>query len=342
MGIENEFQNDFEERKTRLQNTSGYLTYFKDKYGLIYYSNGIVGVDPKSTRAVLVYQPSQTDEARWQPETGMFYRKNIDNGGLDVISDGVIEGELNEVIKSRRVRNPETHDAYLSVPLADITDVYDPFTSHHSIIGARKAPIGAEYILECVENFTSILRAYGVAKDDIGLYGGLQAGIFPTDATRFHDVDIRIRGIEYLPTVKVLAADMKKPLQLAMQGDNPIVSAMRKRMSLLQFKLDNLTVDLKVVRKESDLNSFPANDHVDGYVGEGEQRGFILDDREAVTSPTSFMVGLEDGREIAVTTLMYNYIGAAWSGDKVRFRGLQTPNATMLTDPQKHFILADA
>lgn len=337
-----EFLNTHENSHSEHIMSSSFLTYFEDNYGFIYYSNG-VGTHPSNNlvRAVLVYIPAEeSGSTRVQVDTGKYFNKVVDNGGLVKFNKESVEKETAEIIKTRYTKDPITDEPILAVKSSDVVKVYDPRISLRAILDDSMSSYGE--IQQNLLRLKELFLQQRISESEIGIYGGLQVGILNRNSNaqaNLRDVDIIVYGLRNLPAVKNLAQKNRKT-RFSTKINHELAyhdRAVKRRDYYARLTFEAINVDIKVIRQEGDQNSYPSNWKFSGV--SIVNRGEIIDDSEVLTIPASFKVKTTDGQLLTISTRMFNYIGAGWIGDKVEFFGdLGVDGSVLLRDPSRHFI----
>jgi predicted nucleotidyltransferase len=336
-----EFLNIHENLPSERIMSSSFLTYFEDKHGFIYYSSG-VGTHPSDSlvRAVLVYAPAEeSNSTRIQVDTGRFFTKVVDNGGLVRFNKEDVGEGIAEIIKTRYTRDPITDEPILAVKSSDVIKVYDPRISLGIILGDSRGLYGEAQ--QSLFKLKELFLQQKVNESEIGIYGGLQVGILNRNnnaQVNLRDIDVVVYGLRNLPVVKNLVQKSRKiDFQLISHELAYHERAVMRRDYYAKLGLGAIGVDIKIIRQEWDKNSYPPDWKFSGV--SITNRGEMIDDIEVLTIPASFKIKTTDGQLLTVSTRMFNYIGAGWAGDEVAFFGdLGVDGSVLLRDPSKHFI----
>lgn len=318
-----------------------FLTYFEDKYGLIYYSSGsLTHPNPNLVRSVLAYIPADENIAtRRQLVTNKLYIKDVDNGGLKKVENGGIVEATKDIIYSRYTQDPLTGEPILAVPVDEVIKVYNPREAFKDLVEGR-ALVPSDDFNTALQKARTIFTEYGIQEKNIGVYGGLQVMLLHTSGREVRDIDMVIFGLDNLPLIKKIASDYRLPadnLSKSNSGLHPYNRANIRRDYYSRFEIGEFPIEMKLVRDLEDTNNYPDNWVWSGVVDLDE--GIVLDDSEVLTIPASFLIRTVEGKEKRVSTAMFNYLGAGWIGDRVRFRGkVGIDGHILITDPNDHYI----
>lgn len=186
------------------------------------------------------------------------------------------------------------------------------------------------------------LTSNGIPFEDLGIYGGLQTFVVSiNDPTHVKDIDIAVYGLQHVDAVKDLAREsISLKRTRTYERVKAIDGTMRdKRHSLTRIYLpEGIFCDTKIIRKINDQSSYPRgialiDDDTTNIVGR------VVDAREALSTPTTYVVETLDG-PYKVSANRYDFIAAADEGDLVQIMAAQTSDQShaLLLDASKHII----
>ena len=298
-----------------------FLTYFKDKYDVIYYSCGFEN-PPGGLRAVLVYFPCDANPTRLDPLTNRGYIKAIVNGTSSLDS---LPSEVRKCALSRIIKHPNTGESIVCVPYSDISHFYDPKKSLRLLLD--KPP---PELLNAIE----FLEGIGIPMGDLGVYGGLQVGLTRLDKG-LSDIDFLIYGLHHLCNLKNISnlrgwERMKTPMTQSM---SPQERALTRRNHVLGFRKDGIQLDIKFIAVDDEVQ--PPLDYNVPF-REEEFSGIVVDDSKAPTLPSVYIIRRDDGKEVVVRNHLFLYIGAGWEGDRVKVRGRCFDDHVILDSPDHY------
>jgi predicted nucleotidyltransferase len=319
------------------------FTYFVDDQGYIYYSRGDNDLLADSVTAILVYIPVQSGSSnRYRPASGKSYIKYVVDGftkelpnirrDLSTRCVSLIEGKM---------RQSATGDEFLSVPTANIVEVFKPQQALNDILAGQTSDL-SENSVQKVRAAVKLLTDQGIASERLGLYGGLQCGL-RSPSGDINDIDILVEGCNAYPSIVRLASKMGinaasilTEIQLA-----PAARLRRRQLSAVFLpEYPDTIVDIKIsygTAGHQKLTTFLANAQVISDTGHIEAE--VIDASHSLCLPAQYLIRKADGTEVWIATNRYIDTGAAAVGDTVRINGAMTSQGVIvLTDPLRHYI----
>lgn len=329
------------------------FTYFRDTYGFIFYAhkpqfiNAVYGI-----RATLVYVPSEKG-SRTCLLNDLAYEKVIFHGlsrELNLFNDSLPPATLDR-LKDLMTSNPLLKEEFVFVPLSEIDYRYSSKLSLQKIVSGNHDLTGlSEDAYSKVVAAVKLLRDKGVPVEDIGLYGGLQCFMVRNSQKQINDVDLLVDGVEHYPVICELSkGNTVNPYKLAAntRQNKKAVQAAVRRGELSQFLLsgyDQTLCDVRILRKRSDLNSYPEASQNNNPWSDSEtvtiKGARVTRANESLSLPYCFEVETSEGKVMTISGRYYEFIGAATIGDEIEARGLQINDYNLvLTDADRHYIV---
>lgn len=235
-------------------------------------------------------------------------------------------------------------ERYISVKESDITHLYDPAESLRIILSQKD--LYPSQIIHKLQTALDFLMRHGFSRNDLGIYGGLQSFLLQNNANKpLKDIDISVTGTQYVPLIQELArlTQLGKvfPFRSRVRHVNEEMRTQRHRNTKIYLPndQDDAYCDIKVLRSPVDQNSFPTEALP---TTEASFVARIIDDKESISLPCSYLVETTDGRRLTISSNRYDFIAVAKKGDYVQVTGLHTTQEQhiLLTDPQQHSLLA--
>lgn len=309
-----------------------FFTYFRDKTGIIYYSNGYSFNN--FIACTCVYVPAKSSSDRYSLKNGAYYIKYINHWtGVDVNQlDTSIDWEYDKILSSRQNLGRYWPTWCLLVSEDDIDVVFNP--NDFSLVWQYFPEIAA-----VIEWVVSDFQKIWIPEQDIWLCGALQAWILNFGDATYRDLDFLITGTEHFPKIARMAqmrndnsfhlmrklhAQVEKILSHRPDWWEfcPALLSRNSRMAIPAADCSRI-LDIKIrSRAPISINLARSGPQV-------EIEGVVLWDW-LCTLPSEFIVQMKNGIQINVINTLYHLMGARWHGDKVLVRGKKVSDEEVL------------
>jgi predicted nucleotidyltransferase len=319
------------------------FTYFKDSEDYIFYSGESYDLDKEYVRATLVYVPAPAQEAdRYQPATKTTYIKFISHGyrsEMPRMMNGLSTRRYDYMTQFMN-RDSITGDEFLSIPVSNICEVYNPKTSLNRILNEKTDEL-SDRSVDKVHAAINELQKVGIELGRLGLYGGLQCGLRQANSREINDIDILVDGCgAYAAVVNISSRNMVQPETFPrFVAENAVKRAVAmRRGQLSQFKLPDYTdttVDIRLLR--SQLSKYP--EQTIGIKTIILHDAKVIDASESLSLPANYNLADSKGQILSLHSKQYHHLGAATVGDTVSVRGYQVDKTQiLLSRPDTHYI----
>ena len=320
------------------------FTYFKDTDGYIFYASGPEEQASETVRSILVYVPCAPKYAtKVHPYSQTYYKKCLAHGYRSELLRLQEELDRSSYIKISNLCSSDTTtgEEFLIVPRSSIVEWYDSKEALRDILQDNRHIYPAS-VRSAVLATISLFNHAGIQTSRLGIYGGLQCGLIPTNGLSLNDVDVVVYGVDAYPII-VNLAKYNSTLQefTSFIAEDPIRRAEAlRRGQLSQFRLPHqphTPIDARIIRTDNDPKvSLPqaARDH-----REITLRGArVTQASGSLSFPITYEVLDSDHKQWNVITNLYQHIGAATVDDIVELRGLAYGSTILLSNPSKHYI----
>lgn len=311
-------------------------TNFVGPGGITFCSEGVVhnGV----VKASAVYFPDKNG-SRLRFEDNTHHEK--------MIFDGTVGEEKSFTELAKEVLfhfyhiGQSTGQRFIRVPEPEIERVYDHRESLQEILkGKHKAP---ELLQSKLQKTLTFLGKQGIDPNNVGLYGGLQSFLVNKSNQDFKDIDLVFYGLENVEVMKRVAklTQIGKTFSSKDRVRSTPEDMRKRRHELTRIYLpdDNTGTycDVKVLRNLNDPVSYPYDAKIEGRIS---VVGTIIDDTEAYSTPTTYLLETDDGQKLNVSSVKYDFIAGAEKGDKVQISGMKCMDIdhVILIDPDNDYI----
>lgn len=318
------------------------LTYFKDIHDLIYYSKGILAPNGNLI-STLVYIPENSEIAQLiQLKSNQKYIKRIIDCSFDKINYSNLSKQNQNYINSRIWMNPESRAKYITVPIVDIKEIYNP----------RKAFQDAQneggIVRVVLNDLRNLFDHVGIANEDCGLYGALQVQIYKTESSKPKDIDVIVYGLDNFKIFKSIQNILlnkynfkrfdKKFIDTKTYEFRILKNLYRRDKELALIHKSGIKIETKFIRNSKDKKTFPMN-FFNNVGMDCTFKGRVINDDEAFTiAPSTFVVKSNSNRVVKVTSLIYLMAGAAFKNEKVNIIGRDIGDNFILLDSPIHYI----
>ena len=299
----------------------------------------------------LVYVPDENGKKIY-PKTGVRYSRVYFDGHaheLKQIKSSVSPNQYRQLQGLRSI-NPIDGEEYLLLPKNKIVDSSDPMKGLASLMTNPRL----KFVIPYFEEALKICKMFDIPEQQVGIYGGLQAGLESVETTngrKLNDLDLVVYGVDqYSNLASLVQARGSYVTSESKYFEKKDFRALiyPKRWSLSCFLLQKgMGCDVRIGRLPNDRNSYlDAWENISKLVKEtvNYEDAEVIDASESLSLPVAYTVKLKDARVLKVVSSYYSFIAVATVGDKVRVSGCMVGSNYLLitsSDPNEHYIIPD-